>query len=216
MKRSSFVRWLVFICCIAVFGLLAWDMARGGWVTLVDQRIATDLHDWATEPVTRFFYIATLFGSEILTLLALVMAVYFIWRREWGWLAALLLARVGGGWLNYVLKALFERPRPIFDDPLATATFYSFPSGHAMGSMIVYGLLAYWLLRRYPQRGVRLTVIGVTSLLILLIGFSRLYLGVHYFSDVVAGFAAGIVWLALCIAVFHLITVRLAAPEPSS
>jgi len=101
--------------------------------------------------------------------------------------------------LNFLLKAVFARPRPTFSDPLATALYYSFPSGHAMMSLIAYGLLGYFLFNALPERWQRVVVSAGLIVLILLIGFSRIYLGVHYLSDVLAGFAVGGLWLSFCI-----------------
>jgi undecaprenyl-diphosphatase len=121
-------------------------------------------------------------------------------RREWillgGWLAAF----AGGGLLDGVLKLVIRRPRPPYADAFLQHFSWSFPSGHAMGSLIGYGMLAYvlmllWIHRRSAQIAVALGA----ALLIVAIGLSRLYLGVHYFSDVVGGYAAGVLWLSACI-----------------
>src|SRR5438876_380376 len=113
-----------------------------------------------------------------------------------GWLAAF----AGGGLLDVVLKLLIRRPRPPGAAAFLQHFSWSFPSGHAMASLIGYGMLAYvltllWIHRRSAQIAV---VLGA-ALLIIAIGFSRLYLGVHYFSDVVGGYAAGVLWLSACI-----------------
>ena len=108
---------------------------------------------------------------------------------------ALLLAATGGQGLVYGLKALFHRARP---EAAFASLGYSFPSGHSFAAVTVYGMLAYWLVRAAPRRGV--WVWSVASLLILLIGFSRVFQGVHYASDVAAGFAAGLPWLWGCCA----------------
>ena len=93
--------------------------------------------------------------------------------------------------------------------PLLTARGWSFPSGHAMGSLVAYGMLAYLLLREtHLGRHQRMLVIISAALLVLLIGLSRLYLGVHYFSDVIGGYAAGVVWLAACISGLEIVRRR--------
>jgi undecaprenyl-diphosphatase len=95
------------------------------------------------------------------------------------------------------MKLGFRRDRPFFPDPLATERTFSFPSGHALVSLAVYGSIALVLARRLSRRHDRIILFAATALLILAIGFSRLYLGVHFLSDVLAGFAAGVAWLAL-------------------
>lgn len=110
------------------------------------------------------------------------------------------LAAVGGGAvLNRLLKGLFSRPRPVFEHPLLLETSYSFPSGHAMEALIAYGFLAYLAVLALGNWQARVGVVFGAALLVVLIGFSRMYLGVHYFSDVVAGYAAGGVWLSALI-----------------
>ncbi len=120
------------------------------------------------------------------------------WRkpaRRWD-ASNLLLAAAGGQGVVYGLKALFHRARP---EAVFASLGYSFPSGHAFAAVTLYGMLAYWLARG-QERPRAVGVWGAGILLILLIGFSRIYLGVHYASDVAAGFAAGLPWLWGCLA----------------
>ncbi len=98
--------------------------------------------------------------------------------------------------LNLLLKDLFARPRPHFERPLVVETSYSFPSGQAMASLVVYGILAYFATLAFKGRGRRAVSVGGAAVLVVLIGFSRLYLGAHYVSDVVGGFVAGGAWLS--------------------
>ena len=122
-----------------------------------------------------------------------------------GWIAAV----AGAGLLDVALKRVFHRPRPMWGLPLLTARGWSFPSGHAMGSLVAYGMLAYLLLREtHLGRHQRMLAIISAALLVLLIGLSRLYLGVHYFSDVIGGYAAGVVWLAACISGLEIVRRR--------
>ena len=101
--------------------------------------------------------------------------------------------------INLVLKALFAHHRPTFPDSLLTLTSPSFPSGHAMASMIFYGLIVYLIAQRVRVWRWRVLAAISAAVLIILIGFSRIYLGVHYLSDVLGGYAAGFVWLAFTI-----------------
>jgi membrane-associated phospholipid phosphatase len=151
-------------------------------------------------PLTTFFLVVTALGSaEVLALLGLVVAVVYGLRRRWLYLGTWLAALAGGAVLNELLKGLFARPRPSFADPLVLETGYGFPSGHAMLSLIVYGVLAYFAVLGLRTWRARTAVVLGAALLVLLIGFSRMYLGVHYFSDVVAGCTAGGVWLSALI-----------------
>ena len=136
---------------------------------------------------------------EAIALVSLVGAVVFgAWRR-WLLFGTWVIAAGGSVVLILLLKAFFARPRPYFEQSLLLETYYSFPSGHAMEAVVLYGMLAYFAVLALGTWRTRTAVVFGTSLLILLIGFSRIYLGVHYFSGVVAGFAAGGVWLSTCI-----------------
>lgn len=109
------------------------------------------------------------------------------------WLAARLLQN-GGAALNSLLKHLFVRTRPdLFR--VVEATGYSFPSGHAMVSLCFYGMLAFFIVRNIKSLRWRLVIISLAVLLVVAIGISRIYLGVHYPTDVIAGYTAGAMWL---------------------
>lgn len=185
--------------CLWIFAELAEEVFTEQEFTLIDNVIVHELHAAATPMATRFFVIVSAFGYQFLWVIAIGVGIFFILKRDrlklWLWIAAL----VGGQVLNLLLKQWFARARPAFDDPLAVALFYSFPSGHATMSLISYGLLAYTLWLSPIQRWQRWLAVTAFVLLILLIGLSRLYLGVHYFSDVLGGFAAGGLWLSFCI-----------------
>src|SRR5262249_13382025 len=96
-------------------------------------------------------------------------------------------------------KDVIERQRPEYAGSLTSAPGYSFPSGHSMASLIGYGMLAYLLVIGVPVRWLRWLLVSLLSMLVLLIGFSRMFLGAHWFSDVVGGYCAGTVWLTCCI-----------------
>jgi undecaprenyl-diphosphatase len=136
---------------------------------------------------------------EVLALLGLIITVIYGLRRRWLHVGTSLAAVAGGAVLNQLLKELFARPRPSFADPLLSETSYSFPSGHAMLSLITYGVLAYFAVLALQTWRARTAVVFGAALLVILIGVSRMYLGVHYFSDVVAGFAVGGLWLSTLI-----------------
>jgi undecaprenyl-diphosphatase len=128
-----------------------------------------------------------------------VVAAILARRRQWLYLWTWAAAVGGSALLNRLIKDLFARPRPFFEHPLLLETSYSFPSGHAMESFAVYGMLAYFAVLTLRSWRARTAVVIGVALLVILIGFSRMYLGVHYFSDVVAGYAAGGVWLSALI-----------------
>jgi undecaprenyl-diphosphatase len=132
------------------------------------------------------------------TLTVLIAMALLVRRRR---LLALVwaVALVVTGLLNAGLKDAFGRPRPPFHDVVVRETSDSFPSGHSLGSIITYGLLAYFLVYTLRRRWARVAVVLGLGALVLAIGFSRMYLGAHYFSDVVGGYAIGGAWLCACV-----------------
>jgi membrane protein DedA with SNARE-associated domain/membrane-associated phospholipid phosphatase len=191
---------LVAAGCVWLFGVVAEDLLNNDPLVRFDQTLVTILHERATPTLTAFFLVVTALGSlETIGLLGLVVGVIFGVRRQWLNLGTWLAALAGGLVLNELLKELFARPRPYFEHPLVLETSYSFPSGHATMSLIFYGMLAYFCVLALRTWRARTAVVFGASLLVLLIGFSRIYLGVHYLSDVVAGFASGGIWLSALI-----------------
>ena len=184
------------------FAALADAMTDGE--TSYDQDLANWLHAHASEPLTEFFETVTTLGNGIVLAGVTAIAVYLLLRRghrREAWLVG--LAFVGAELISYSLKLGFRRDRPFFTDPLATESTFSFPSGHSTVSLAVYGALAVVLARRL-RGGAEIACLAGAATLIGLIGFSRLYLGVHFLTDVLAGFAAGTAWLAACVIALHL------------
>jgi undecaprenyl-diphosphatase len=165
--------------------------------TRTDERLAEWLHGRATEPLTDVFRAITRLGNFITLFAVTLVAVVIFWRRRERIDAAFVaLAALGAQVLSTGMKLGFRRDRPFFPDPLATESTFSFPSGHALVSLAVYGSIALVLARRWSSHTQRALLLGATALLVIAIGFSRLYLGVHFLSDVLAGYAAGAAWLA--------------------
>lgn len=198
------------------FGGIAQDVLARDPLVIVDRRIALWFHQHATEAVTRLAMYITVTGSlAFLGTASLAAAMFFVWRREWYRVLTLALAMGGGSLLNLVLKQLFHRDRPVFEHPIITLTSYSFPSGHAMGATLFYGLAAIFLVTQLVSWRVRVLVFLGAFFLILLIGLTRIYLGVHYLSDVIGAIAAGLAWLAFCVTAVDTLRRRRSAGPPS-
>lgn len=179
-----------------VFGLIADDIVEKE--IGADQRLANWLHGQATDPLTDVFHGITFLGNFVTLLAVTVLAVTILWRRRERTDAVFVaLAFAGAQVLSSGMKLGFRRDRPFFPDPLATESTFSFPSGHAMVSLAVYGAIALVLARRLSTNGRRALLVAGVVVLVLAIGFSRLYLGVHFLSDVLGGYAAGLAWVAL-------------------
>jgi membrane-associated phospholipid phosphatase len=184
---------------VILFGLMARAVVNENALVQFDRNFAITMRAWALQGLTPVMLLTTSLGFQVLIGIVGIVAFILYRQRRWTHLIVWSIAWGGGELLNQLLKQIFLRPRPVFDEPLLTATNYSFPSGHAMMSIIVYGLLAYFVLLDISHPLKRIAVLVLTIVLVLAIGFSRIYLGVHYFSDVVGGFAVGLIWLTICI-----------------
>lgn len=127
----------------------------------------------------------------------IILLLWFKAKDKWG-ILFFVIAVGGSGLLTWLLKQFYERGRPSINEDI-DAIGFSFPSGHSLGSLVFYGFVAYLITRSSQKRAVKYLSLTVLSLLIILIGTSRIYLGAHFPSDVLAGFIAGTVWLLLCL-----------------
>ena len=140
----------------------------------------------------------TAFGSSVVIALLTAVVVGYLWlQRTYGALWFVVVATAGGGLLSHVLKALFARERPE-SVPCLWVSGSSFPSGHAMLATVVYLTLGILLARLEPRPLLKAYFLGIMMALAFLVGLSRVYLGVHYPTDVLAGWTVGIVWGLLC------------------
>jgi membrane-associated phospholipid phosphatase len=182
-----------------LFSQLALAVTTGGPIASLDAAVAAWLHSHATGFATDVLRAVTqLGGATVLLAVTIVAALVLLLKRRIAHAALMGAALVGGEGLNMALKAAFERPRPSFSEPLATAAGYSFPSGHAMVALTVYGALAFVTATSVKSRRARVLIPVAAAVLVLAVGFSRVYLGVHYVSDVLAAYGAGTAWLMLC------------------
>ena len=162
---------------------------------------------------------ATIAGSPLgMALVVVGAASVLLLRKQRASAVFVLAAAAGGALLNLGLKAIFERVRPPAATAIAAAQGYSFPSGHAMGSLIVLGSIGYVALRLPLGWKVKSAVVAALATAVVLIGLSRVYLGVHWISDIAGGWSAGTVWLATATVAFEtLLRIRQArrgAPPP--
>jgi undecaprenyl-diphosphatase len=193
---------LLIAALVVLFALLAWaiDAPTPGEVLAFDTALASSLHAHLPLPALHAIAMLTHLGDLAWVAAAsVVVLLVLLWRRQRPLAAWWTLAMAGIVPLNSALKLLFRRARPLYDHGLLTEHSFSFPSGHAFGAMVFYGMLAYVLLRLVPTRFHR-AVIAASVSMVCLIGVSRVLLQVHYASDVLGGFASGAVWLVACIA----------------
>jgi undecaprenyl-diphosphatase len=190
---------LVLIAGIVAFALLAQQVAAGAPITALDATIARWFHAHATLELTRAMVVVSdLHRPVVLDALAILVAAV-LWRRHHRLDGILFAAAVIGGLaLNGAVKLAFHRPRPAFDNPLVVLQTYSFPSGHALGATLLYGMLVVCVGARLPKAGSRALVVAWAVFMTVLVATSRLYLGAHYLTDVLAGTSEGIAVVAAC------------------
>lgn len=190
---------LVFGGMTLVLGEISDDVLKGEPLTNADVRFSNWLHRTKSARLITTFWIITHLGSTLAVIsITTVVGIYLMRRRQHYWLTAFWLSVFGGMLLNRFLKLAFQRARPEFDDPVFSFTGYSFPSGHTMTATVLYGALAAFLFTRTKTWQGRVLLFLVASLTVGLVGFSRIYLGAHYLSDVLAAIAEGLAWLSLC------------------
>ena len=197
------------ISIIRLAGLAVAALAMWGFATIAeevleketyafDKSILLDLRSLHTPLRDRLMLGLTFLGEQNLLLILSVSLGIILWvRKHRSEATTIAVTGAGAIALNLLLKTLFARARPQLWERTVDVRFYSFPSGHAMISMVIYGLLGYLLGSRFPKQ--RWLIYSLTVVLVAAIGFSRLYLGVHWPTDVIAGYAAGLIWLMACI-----------------
>jgi undecaprenyl-diphosphatase len=136
-------------------------------------------------------------GKQVALVLVTLLSIYFLYQRYWRELAMLLISSAVGSVVWNFIISYFARPRPPDQTGLVVKTIPSFPSGHAMSALICYGFLAYLLVPKMPSRFWKWTVAIAALLIVLFDGFSRIFQGGHYLTDVLAGYALGLAWAGL-------------------
>jgi membrane-associated phospholipid phosphatase len=165
-----------------------------------DRVLSLTLHQHSSLRIVRIFDVITDFGNVVaLGCIGSIVVVILAAQRRLQLLGIWVVALLGTAFLNQTLKNIFHRVRPQLMNPWINEPGWGFPSGHAMGSLVVYGMLAYTVGLMVKNRAIRIGLIFLAVSLVIAVGFSRIYLGAHYFSDVIAGYCAASFWLAICI-----------------
>lgn len=194
---------LLIIFCF-IFWMFAEELIEKDLHTF-DMIIINFIQSFISANNTRIMKIFTFMGStEAIIGVSILVIFLMILNKKWWETLFFTMAVVGSTVFNLFLKWIFHRARPTIQ-PLIAETGYSFPSGHSMISFTVYGMLAYFLVLFLKNKVAKRIIIVAFSLLIFLIGISRIYLGVHYPSDVIAGFSAGGVWLIFCLILLKIV-----------
>lgn len=189
-------RFVLLFICLAIFIVLLVNVLNGN-IFGFDNSIYNAISSLRSNFMTAFFKGITRFADEEPIILIAIICLIVIKNRKIG--ASIAVNLASSAFFNYLIKELVQRPRPPIEHRMVEESSFSFPSGHAMTSVAFYGLIIYFVFKNVKDKKVRNTICTVLSLLIFLIGISRIYLGVHYASDVLAGFTFGIVYLVLYI-----------------
>jgi undecaprenyl-diphosphatase len=195
------------VAALGVVGFAALaSHVRSGKTQAFDDTVIRWMGDHHTQALDAAMLELTALGTGTVVMMIVAVAALFLVLTSHKYSAILLLASTAGGLLlNGLLKIGFNRPRPAIFLPEVHTVSSSFPSGHAMSAAIVYSTVAYLAARLHKRRWARWLVMTAALILIVLISISRLYLGVHYPSDVVAGVAIGLAWAGFCMATLEAI-----------
>lgn len=168
-----------------------------------DKTVLLGIHQLANPVLDQIMIGITRLGDPRTVVPLTFIILCILWLRRY-FLEANFFAlnALGGAILSYVLKLVFSKARPALWPQLISEATFSYPSGHAMGSIVLYGFLSYVLASLYPRYGK--AFYGAAALLIVAIGFSRLYLGVHWPTDIIAGYGIGFLWVSVCVTLLRL------------
>ena len=189
-------RFILLFICLAIFIFILINVLNGN-ISGFDNKVYGRVISLKSDATTNIFKFITEFGSAEGLIIIAVLCLIFIKNRKVG--ASIAVNLACSGLVNHIIKEIVQRPRPPMEYRMVEESSFSFPSGHSMTSATFYGLIIYFVFKKVKNTKIRNAICITLSLLVFLIGISRIYLGVHYASDVLAGFAFAIVYLVLYI-----------------
>lgn len=204
-------RIILLVSLMFLFGFLLVATLRSSFANL-----DLNINAWAASINKGTFTVAAeaisvIFDTNVLAILSVVLATGFYVKNRWRY-GVLLIGAIGGiALIVPISKMLIMSPRPL--NEVIHLTDYSFPSGHAAGNTVFFGILTYFAWKKWSSARTRLSTGGLYTAIIALIGFCRIYLNVHWFSDVVGGFLLGVFWLLFTIGLFHRLSTKQSAPK---
>jgi undecaprenyl-diphosphatase len=193
-----------------LFGAFAYNVWTKGPLLQWDVPLSKELHNEAVKEPPRIIELLIFgffVGKELVQVITIILALYFLHKRFWRELAMLVVGLGGGAIIWYFLIGIFNRPRPTEQIGIVV-TDPSFPSGHVITAVLAYGLLAYLFVPKMPSLFWKWVVVIAALLTMLYIGFSRLFLGGHYLTDLLAGYSLGIAWAGLVYTLIEGISMR--------
>ena len=201
LPLTGLVLFVIAALATTAFVALAIRVVEGN-ADAFDKRWTMAVHGIDTDFLDEVFIVLTTIGSGVCLWVAILVVGALAWRKHHWHLFALLVANgILAQVVNVLLKAWFVRARPTLFDEIARPASWSFPSGHSTSAVQIWGAVAAVLIALYPER--RWPIVTLAVLLIAGIGLSRVYLGVHWPTDVFAGFATGVPFLAVSVRLIH-------------
>lgn len=202
-KRPHYPLWLAGLGLIIFVPLLIGVVAQANWVRAIDTPLVALITSWRPHWLTQLLLVITTLGEPISIMILgaiLIILLLFVRQRRYAVFTLLVIGGMSGA--NHVIKSMVRRPRPFIADPsitpLAHAGGYSFPSGHSSGTMLLYGTVIIILWALAAPKWAKYWGSALGGLMILLTGYSRIYVQVHYPTDVLAGYSSALVGLMLC------------------
>lgn len=195
MNRTILPALLLVLAALVFFAWLSEEVIEGHTAQF-DQDVRAWVHERSAPPLTSAMRAFTLLGSPLVLWLLVVLVFFLFWKTNWrheAWFFG--IAMLGALALDVGLKLGFQRPRPAPFFGIALPHSYSYPSGHALYSLCFYGIIASLTTLHLQHAWARCLVWLAAALLAGLIGYSRIYLGVHYPSDVIAGYSVALIWV---------------------
>jgi membrane-associated phospholipid phosphatase len=205
LARWPIVGMVLFLIGSALFGALAYNVWTKGPLLQWDVPLNRQFHTQAVDLPTRIVEILIFgffVGKELLQVIVVILSVYFIYKKYWPELFMLLIGSGGGAIIWSILITIFNRPRPS-DQIGIVVSDNSFPSGHTISAVICYGFLAYLLVPKMPSLFWKWVIVIASVITMIFIGYSRVFLGGHYLTDIVAGYGLGLAWGALVFTVIE-------------
>jgi undecaprenyl-diphosphatase len=200
MNRVAAIGLTIFSLSGTAFAIVLAQVVRGGAMVEWDADVAAWMHLHGTAAGNRLCVAISFLGLPSTWIIGVVVGLVLLWRRRAHLLAAWIVANGGGGLLEQLVKQAVNRPRPLYAMTFLARYSPSFPSGHAMASAICYIALVFTVTRCVSMdRSRSVLLYGLAILMIAVIAFSRVYLAVHYPSDVIGGLLIAAAWLALCL-----------------
>lgn len=210
LAQRPMVGVILFLIGSLIFGAIAFNVWTKSPLLQWDTTLNREFHaDAVKEPprIIELLIFGFYVGKEMLQVIVVILGLYFLYKRFWPELAMLLIGAGGGAIIWYFLIDVFQRHRPAEQIGIVV-TDNSFPSGHAISSVIVYGLLAYLFLPKMPSRFWKAILVIAVIFTILYVGYSRVFLGGHYMTDILAGYSLGLAWGALVFTIIERLSFR--------